>query len=104
MSKAKIFSGICGFTTEVEARMNGSHCELSIESDCEEIQHLAEELRKVDPFREITHRENGPLTLQLAIKHCPHPSCPVPVGILKVIEVEAGLAMPADVSIEISKE
>ena len=103
MSKTTIFSGICGFTTEVEARMSGTNCILSIESDCKSIQHLAEELRQVDPFREITFRGDGPLTLQLAAKHCLHTACPVPVGIIKAIEVEAGLALPADVTIEFSK-
>ncbi len=102
MSKAKIISGICGFTTDVEVRMSGSDCILSIESDCQAIQRLAAELCQVDPFREITFRGDGPLTLQLAVKHCPHPACPVPVGIIKAVEVEAGLALSADVTIEIS--
>jgi hypothetical protein len=103
LSKAKIVSGICGFTTDVETRMDGSNCNLSIESECNSIQRLAAELRRVDPFREITFRGEGPLTLQLASKYCPHPACPVPVGIIKAVEVEAGLALPADVTIKISK-
>jgi hypothetical protein len=103
LSKAKIFPGICGFTTDVEVRMNGSNCAISIESECNSIQRLAAELRQVDPFREITFRGEGPLTLQLAAKYCPHPACPVPVGIIKTVEVEAGLALPADVAIKISK-
>jgi len=45
----------------------------------------------------------GPLTLLLATKHCPHTACPVPVGIIKAIEVEAGLALPADATIRLSK-
>jgi len=83
--------------------MDGSDCALSIESECESIQRLAAELRKVVPFREITFRDEGPLTLQLAAKYCLHPACPVPVGILKAVEVEAGLALPADITIKISK-
>jgi hypothetical protein len=36
-------------------------------------------------------------------KHCPHPACPVPSGILKAVEVAAGLALPRDASIVIRK-
>jgi len=103
LSKAEIFSGICGFTTDVEVSMSGSNCTLSIESACKSIQRLAAEMRQVDPLREITFRDEPPLTLQLGAKHCPHTACPVPVGILKAVEVEAGLALPADVTIKVSK-
>ena len=101
MAKAEIKSGICGFTTWVEARKDGSYCTISIDSDCEAIQRLATELTRVHPLREITFRGKGPLTLELGTKHCAHPACPVPVGVIKVVEVEAGLALPADVTIKL---
>jgi hypothetical protein len=41
---------------------------------------------------------------ELATKYCPHAACPVPVGILKAVEVEAGLALAANVSIEVWQE
>ena len=104
MAKAKICSGICGFTATVEARMDGRRrCFLSIESKCEAIQSLAEELTEVDPFQEISFRGEGPLTLRLAARHCYHPACPVPVGIIKAIEIAAGLALPTDVSITLTE-
>jgi hypothetical protein len=103
LAKAEIFSGICGFTTNVETRMDGSRCEVSIESDCKAIQRLAEELTEVDPFQEITFRGEGPQTLKVAGKRCSHASCPVPVGIIKAVEIEAGLALPADVTIRLAK-
>jgi hypothetical protein len=104
MAKAEIHSGICGFTTRVEARMNGtSEVQLEIESDCKAISRLAGDLTEADPFREFTYRGEGPLTLQKAAQYCSHAACPVPVGIIKAIEIEAGLALPADVSIKLSK-
>jgi hypothetical protein len=104
MAKAEICSGICGFTTTVDAEMNGSgQVELKIESNCKAIERLANELTLVDPFREFTFRGEGPLTLQMATKYCSHAACPVPVGIIKAVEIEAGLALPADVSIKLSK-
>jgi hypothetical protein len=40
----------------------------------------------------------------MGTKYCSHAACPVPVGIIKAIEVEAHLALPADVTIKLSKE
>jgi len=102
LAQADIHSGICGFNTTVKARLDGSNCSISIESQCEAIQRLAAELTWVDPFQEISFRGAGPTTLQLAAKHCSHAACPVPTAIIKVVEVEAGLALPADVTIKLS--
>ncbi|RLC56062.1 MAG: hypothetical protein DRI80_16795 [Chloroflexota bacterium] len=103
MAKAEITAGICGFSTTVVARMEGSRCVLAIESDCDAIRRLAEELTEVEPFQEISFRRGMPRTLELGAEYCHHAACPVPVGIIKVIEVAAGLALPADVAIKLSK-
>lgn len=103
MSKAEIFSGICGFTTTVHVKMEGRACSVSVASDCEAVRRLAASLSGVDPFREISFRGDGPSILKSGAEHCAHTACPVPVGIIKAIEVEAGLALPADVHIKISK-
>jgi hypothetical protein len=102
MAKAKITSGICGFTTAVTARQEGRAVQLEIESGCDAIQRMGEELTEVDPFKEITFRGEGPRTLDAGRRHCYHPACPVPVGIIKAIEIEAGLALPADATIQLS--
>ena len=102
MAKAEICSGVCGFVTIVETKMDGGLCNVSIQSDCPSMKKLSRELSQVDPFREITFRGEGPQTLQIAAKHCAHAACPVPSGIIKAVEVEAGLALPVDVTIKIS--
>ena len=103
MAKAEIDSGICGFQTTVEARMEGRTCRLSIESGCGAIQRLAEALPEVEPFQEISFRGDGPRVLEMGAKYCSHPACPVPAGIIKAVEVEAGLALPKDAVIKVSK-
>jgi hypothetical protein len=103
MSQSVIQSGICGYSTTVVARSDGRACSLTITSDCPAIERLAQDLREVNPFEEITYRGDGPLTLRLAKEHCPHPACPVPSGIIKAIEVEAGLALPKDAVISVTK-
>jgi hypothetical protein len=103
MSKAEIDPGICGFVTTVEASMEGKLCNLAITSNCKAIKQLAEELTQVSPLQEISSRRATPRILQMGLKHCIHAACPVPVGIIKAMEVEAKLALPKDVIIKLSK-
>jgi hypothetical protein len=103
MTKSVMQSGICGFTTQVVARAESGVCSLTIDSDCPTIQRLAKGLRRVDPMEEISYQGKGPLILKLTREHCLHPSCPVPAGIIKAVEVEAGLALPKDVAILVTK-
>ena len=103
MAKTEICSGICGHTATVEAMKEGKVCKLTITSDCQAIQNLAKELTEVDPMQEISCRRGIPQTLQMGQKHCFHAACPVPVGIIKAIEVAGGLALPKDVTIKVAK-
>jgi hypothetical protein len=104
MAKAEIHAGVCGFTTRVEAKMDGEVCRLTIQSDCPAVQKMGEILTEVDPLREISARRAVPLILQAGLKHCTHAACAVPVGIIKAVEVEAGLALPKNVSITVTRE
>jgi hypothetical protein len=104
MSKAEISSGVCGHVSTVEASMDGKVCKVAITSDCKAIQELAQELTEVNPMMEISCKRSTPQTLQLGMKHCYHAACPVPVGIIKAIEVAAKLALPKDAVIKVSKE
>jgi len=101
MPKAIIDPGICGFLAEVVAEMEGEMCALEISCECEPVRAMAKELTQVDPMVEIGFHGEGPLTLKMFAKHLPHPACPIPAGILKAVEVAAGLALPKDASIKI---
>lgn len=103
MARAEIAPGNCGFGTVVETKMDGVKVSINIESECKAIQKLAAELSEVEPFREISFRGEGPKTLRLGAQHCTYAACPVPVGIIKAIEIEAGLALPTDAVIKLSK-
>jgi hypothetical protein len=105
MARAEIMAGNCGYTTVVEAQADGMRrVTLRIESECAAIQMLAEQIAEVDPFQEISFRGEGPQALALGHEHCTHTGCPVPVGIIKAVEVAAGLALPGDATIHITKE
>jgi len=101
-----VMSGICGMITEIRATSEeqSGMVNLDINTRCESIQKLAGELRVVNPEEEISYKGNGPKTLRIATKHCKHTACPVPSGIIKAIEVAAGLAQPADARITVTQE
>jgi hypothetical protein len=101
MSTAIIQAGVCGFTTTVIAEPDVDSVKLTITSECEAIRKLAEHLPEVNPYKEISFRRVIPLTYQEAMKYCTHAACPIPAGIIKAVEVASGLALPADVSIQI---
>lgn len=103
MATSEIHAGICGFVTVVHAEMDDDDCVVTINSDCPDIQALASELTRVDPMREITWRGRAPQVLEMAPRYCKHAACPVPVGIIKAVEVAAGLALPADATITVRK-
>ncbi len=103
MANAEIFAGNCGYSTQVETTMDGKVCKVHIQSECAAIQRLAEQLTEVEPFKEISFKRAMPKTHELGIKYCTHAACPVPVGIIKAIEIESGLALPTDVTIKLSK-
>ena len=83
--------------------MDGKVCKLNITSECAAIRKMAEELTEVDPYQEISFKRAMPKIHEAGHKFCTHAACPVPVGILKAVEVEAKLALPTDVTIKLAK-
>ena len=103
MAKAEIFAGNCGYNTKVEATLDGKVVKLDITSECPAMQKMADELDEINPYQEISFKRAMPTIHAAGHKHCTHAACPVPVGIIKAVEIEAKLALPTDVIIKLSK-
>jgi hypothetical protein len=105
MAKATIKAGNCGYSAVVEAtKVEDYQIALQIESDCPHIQKLAENLNEVNALNEISFRRGDPEILAKGAQFCTHASCPVPVGIIKTVEVTAGLALPQTASIVVEDD
>ncbi len=104
MSIARIDSGICGERTTVTAtRIEKYRVVLQIESSCPHITKMAGEIVEVDALNEISSRrgKSVPKVIDAGLRLCAHSACPVPAGIIKAVEVAAGLALPKNATIEI---
>lgn len=104
MTRVTVNPGICGFTVTVRAeKKDRRSAVVQIETDCEMVRKMAEEVANVDMMAAFTSHLNNPV-YKSAAKHLKHVTCPVPSGILKAVEAELGLAIPRDASIIFIKD
>jgi hypothetical protein len=105
MATGVIHAGVCGFTINVKAvNDEDNKIKLEITSDCPNYQKIAKELIELDAYKEIFNKLHIGRVYEVFAKYSPHPSCPGVSGILKTVEVAAGLALPQTATISISKE
>lgn len=99
-----IFAGICGFSTEIIAeKADKREIDIRITSECEMVRAMAQDIPSLNIMDSFKGFMNNPV-YYAAARHLRHVTCPVPCGVLKALEVEAGLALPKDVSIRIIRE
>ena len=105
MATGVIHAGVCGFTINVKAVGDDDNkVQLEITSDCPNYQKIAKELIEVDAYKEIFNKLHMGRVYEVFAKYSPHPSCPGVSGILKTVEVAAGLALSQTATISITKE
>jgi hypothetical protein len=104
MTKVIVNSGICGFTVTITAEKDtGKKICLSFDTECEMVLKMLDDISQVDTMSVFSNHITNPV-YRSAAKHIKHTACPVMSGILKAIEVEAGLALPRDIRIEFIKD
>lgn len=104
MTKVIVKPGVCGFTTTIEIeKIDKKRLSCKITSDCKTVTTLSGSLSEIDKWDALKPKAESGLYIKL-YEHPLHLSCPVPVGIIKAVEVEAGLALARDVSISFVTE
>ena len=106
MAKVEVTGGICGFTTLITAASNTPYkASFKLESDCPNWRKVDDILggEELDMMKELfKDKASGQLNsrvLDVSLSTIPHVSCPVISGLLKALEVTAGLALPKDAAI-----
>ena len=103
MATVKVDPGICGFKTVIHAECDDMQtCTLTIHSSCPNIGSIT--IEGIDAYQEccFVKCDESQIMNELG-KTLPHIACPIPTAALKAVEVAAGLALPADVSMTIEK-
>ena len=97
MTTMEIEPGICGLPSVITATAkDDKRFAVRVDSPCPMVMAMQEDLIELgwkDLFKGFS---DNPVYLSAA-KSLRHPSCPVPCGILKTLEVEAQTALPKDV-------
>ena len=104
MTKVIIRSGSCGFISTVTAEKGADRkISIAIESDCEQVRKMLEDIGTMERMDAFKGFADNPV-YRSAAKRLKHVACPVPAGILKALEVAAGLNLPKDATIEFEKD
>jgi len=99
MTTVVVQSGSCGYTVTITAeRGEKGTIAVNLETDCEMVKKMQEDVGKLDRLVPLTGIVTNPV-YRSAGRHLKHAACPVPAGILKAVEVEAGLNVSKDARI-----
>lgn len=90
--------GICGFTCSIRAGKEGKHVTFDIQSECGQIQKLAEALGTMTLKDLFVPPSQCPIFRAAEASRC-HLACPVPASLIKAAEVALGLALPKEATI-----
>ncbi len=92
--------GICGFSCSIRAQQDGKNT-VVIEisgSDCEQIQRMSGILKKITLQELFSPLTRNPVYISAGQAGC-HLACPIPVAVVKAVEVAMGMAVPREVRI-----
>ena len=103
MTRVHIDPGICGFPAIIEIETVGKkQYSVKLITECEKLAQLSDQIETLnlrDAFKQAKDSK-----LYSVVADCLlHPACPVPVAIIKALEVEAGIALARDVVIRFDK-
>lgn len=104
MTRLTISPGACGFETVVDVRKKeGKVYSVRVTTECETVQKLGEAVAELDMMDCFKRFVDNPV-YRAASSTLKHASCPVPSGILKTLEVEAGLSVRKDVTMKFEEK
>jgi hypothetical protein len=104
LTVVKVNGGACGFVARICATKSDKRSlHVEIESECKSVQKLGRTIGEMGSLtlKDILARSeaDNPVFREASVS-LPHSACPVRVAIMKAAEVELGLNLPCDVSIE----
>jgi len=108
-SRIEVDAGVCGFKTEIVAAADElAAVRFEIRSDCEKVRRLAEALAAagpIDAYGEVGAGADGAVmsAVRANLRGCCS-ACAGGIAAFKAMQVAAGLALPRDIHLKITKE
>ena len=100
MTRVTVNPGVCGMVCIIEvSKIDRRQVSLKIETKCDIVQEVCEQAAIMEVW-DVLKLPVESIVYEYASKCRIHAACPVPVAVIKAIEVEAGMALPRPVSIE----
>jgi hypothetical protein len=92
--------GICGFPCTIRAQKSANKTIIVeiTDSECKQIQRLSTHLTEMSLRELFLPLTRNPVYIAAEKAGC-HPSCAIPLAVLKAVEVAWGMALPRDVRI-----
>ena len=101
MIECTIDSGICGFITKAKVKRKGLGFKVELKTDCKLLEKYAEYIETLDKDVVFKKMPINPVYQKADILHA---VCPVPCGVLKACEAEAGFALKKSVRIDLEEK
>ncbi|MFC1467476.1 DUF6951 family protein [Verrucomicrobiota bacterium] len=102
MTKAEIHPGRCEHVAKVRVQMlENDLCSVELESECHQMQLLASRVAVVNPDDEIN--QGSSRILAQACRCCHHTSCPIPVALIRAVEIESGMDLSGDIDMHFER-
>jgi len=107
-AEAKIDPGTCGLVATVIAEVEGARlASFTLVSECDHVRELAAGLAETGPFdvyEEMDPSKESQLrvTMREGLKGS-YAWCPVPLGMMKAMQVAAGLGLPDEMSLRVGR-
>lgn len=103
MTSVLVNPGVCGFQTNiVVAQADKRQFDIKLTTECELVNQLAQYITTLNIEEAFIRVQDS--KLYEAVSSCSlHPSCPIPVAIIKALEVEAGIALARDITINFDR-
>ena len=105
MTKVRVSAGACGYTTVVKVQaLDRKKVHINIITACRQLQSFNEELGVIDWTKGVFDRFCDSIIYKTAHEKLKHTDCPVPMAIIKAIQVEIKGAVPKDTFIKFESD
>jgi hypothetical protein len=105
MAVVTVAPGNCNFVARIESVPDAEgQVRVSVASECPHVREFASAIVSLSATCAAGWKCAEFCVYGPAAKANLHPACPVPVGVLKALEVAAGLALPQDVVLHFEKQ